>query len=111
MSVNPVLKLSQIPVQDNSRTQFEKLTNPWNTANLSLEDQGTVTAIFDQNVTKLVVSGRYPFESSSINAADVVDPHHKLKALIDEGKIIQIHGNCTVDQAQVILLDDTCHLD
>ncbi len=113
MSINPILKLNKNPVQENVNL-LEKFTNPWNTADLPLQDRGTVTAVFEQNATKLVVAGRYPLESSSFPKAIVgatLDPNGKLKSLIDEGKIIRIHGNSTVDNAQVILLDDSSHLD
>ncbi len=113
-NTNPVLKLSQNPTEDNSKTLFEKFTNPWNAANIPLNEQGTVTAVFEKNAPKIVVDGRYPIDSSHFDAAllsKIVDPTGKLKSLIEEGKIIQIKGNSTVDQAQVILLDDTSHLD
>lgn len=114
MAIKPILKLSQYPKEDNSRPLFEKYTNPWNTAKVPLDKQGTVTAIFEKEGMKLIVDGRYPVNRPCTDAAPlskIVDPQGKLKSLIETGKIVQIRGNCNLDQAQVILLDDTCHLD
>src|SRR5262245_39854080 len=111
MAIKPILKLSQIPIEDNSRSLFEKYTNPWNTPKLPPE---TVTAIFEKEGMKLIVNGRYPVNRPCNDAAllnKIVDPQGKLRSLIEAGKVVQIHGNCNLDQAQVILLDDTSHLD
>jgi hypothetical protein len=122
MSINnncnqlPVLKLTQHPVPDieDNRNLFEKFTNPTNLKSLSLKTQGHLTIVFAKNQMRLDSDGPYPGTLAG-NRVDflssVMDPENRLKSLIKQGKIVQIHGNSTVDQAQVLLLDDTCHPD
>lgn len=121
MTINSIPNLRQAysaQDQDKSIRTLVGFNDPLNSINQSLKNGGTITAIFKKELesgkAKLEINGTNPDELSfRTNALPIVfmDPKSKLKSLIEEGKITQIHGNCTVDQAQVILLDDTNHLD
>jgi hypothetical protein len=106
----------------NSMRLFERFTNPNNIVNnLLVKEQADVTVVFKENLRKITVSngesqitvggGNHPEARCNDIAflSNIVDPKGQLKSLIEAGKISQIRGNTTVDQAQVILLDDTNH--
>ncbi len=117
MSVNtnyqirkPDLKLSKNPVLDNSRRLFDRFTNP-NGSFSGSSTKETMTAFFNNLVYRFAHNGyEMPCHSAAF-LGQLMDPKGKLKAVIDQGKILHIHGNCTVDEAQIILYSDTCHPD
>jgi hypothetical protein len=109
----------------NTQSNYQLLNSQ--TSYSSIESQNTLFRTFCPNL-KDVLNINFEERSTEIYRADhghqreqlseeesvlfkIIDPKGKLKLLLTENKIIRFRGNASVEEAQLILLDDTEHRD